>query len=193
MPDYFTIFVFSLVVGCIKPESQRVSELCPFRTGIRPTPEPSMQDDPFVNNIHGSRSSSLTSMIMTMESSSGRPTMKSAKIYPFTDVLGMYCMSYSPSSILDFCILPTKSGFDSTCLIGWSVMTMIGCAWKYLFSLLLACTRDNTNFSIGRPHIPPNLCQFAFGMLCLPDAGKSLWRSLNQGYLGVAEYPLACD
>ncbi|GJX54658.1 hypothetical protein Tco_0283027 [Tanacetum coccineum] len=72
------------------------------------------------------------------DSSSRRSTMKSDKICPFTDVLGLYCMSYSPSSILHLCILHVTSGFDSTCLIGWSVMTMIGCAWNYLFSLLLA-------------------------------------------------------
>ncbi|GKF53709.1 hypothetical protein Tco_0160619, partial [Tanacetum coccineum] len=73
--------------------------------------------------------------------------MKSAKISPFTDVLGLYCMSYSPSSILHFCSLPAISGLDNTCLIGWSVMTMIICAWKYLVSCLIACPKASANFS----------------------------------------------
>nr|GEV45994.1 reverse transcriptase domain-containing protein [Tanacetum cinerariifolium] len=85
---------------------------------ISPAPEPSTQDDPSMNNDHGSGSFSSASMGVAGESSSRRSTMKSAKIYPFTDVLGMYCMSYSPSSILHFCSLPAISGFDNTCLIG---------------------------------------------------------------------------
>ncbi|GJT42008.1 hypothetical protein Tco_0941873 [Tanacetum coccineum] len=112
-----------------------------------PALEPSVKDDPSVNNIHGSGSSSSASVVVTRESSSGRSTMKSAKIYPFTDVPGLYCMSYSPSSILHFCSLPVISGLDNTCLIGWSVMTMIICAWKYLFSCLIACTKASANFS----------------------------------------------
>ncbi|GJS75409.1 protein kinase-like domain, concanavalin A-like lectin/glucanase domain protein [Tanacetum coccineum] len=105
-----------------------------------------MQDDPSVNS---SGSSSSTSMGAARELSSGRSTIKSAKICPLTDILGLYCMSYSPSSMLRFCNLPAISGFDSTCLIGWSVITTIGCAWKYLFSRLLACTKASTNFSTG--------------------------------------------
>ncbi|GKG08547.1 hypothetical protein Tco_0334379, partial [Tanacetum coccineum] len=111
--------------------------------------EPSMQDDPSVNNVYGSGSSSSAFIEVSKDSSSGRSTMKSAKICPLTDVLGMYYISYSSSSMLHFCSLPTTSGLDSTCLIGWSVMTMIGCAWKYLFSRLLVCTNASTNFSIG--------------------------------------------
>nr|GEY00558.1 hypothetical protein [Tanacetum cinerariifolium] len=56
---------------------------------IRPAPKPSMHDDPFVNSIHGSESSSLSSMGVSGRSSSGRSTMKSAKICPLTNVLGL--------------------------------------------------------------------------------------------------------
>nr|GEV84852.1 hypothetical protein [Tanacetum cinerariifolium] len=47
---------------------------------------------------------------MSRESSSGRSTMKYAKICSLTDVHGLYCISYSPSSILHFCSLPTTFG-----------------------------------------------------------------------------------
>nr|GEU80733.1 hypothetical protein [Tanacetum cinerariifolium] len=55
---------------------------------IRPALEPSTQDVQSVNSIHGSRSSSSTSMGVPRESSSGRSTMKSAKIFPLIDILG---------------------------------------------------------------------------------------------------------
>ncbi|GJY25409.1 hypothetical protein Tco_0400135, partial [Tanacetum coccineum] len=52
---------------------------------IRPPPEPSMHDDPSVNNTHGFGSYSLSSIIISRGSSSGCSTMKSARIYPLTD------------------------------------------------------------------------------------------------------------
>nr|GEX38190.1 hypothetical protein [Tanacetum cinerariifolium] len=54
----------------------------------------SLIDDPSVNNVHGSESSSLTLTGAAEESSSGRSTMKSAKICPLTDILGLYCFVY---------------------------------------------------------------------------------------------------
>nr|GEY68167.1 reverse transcriptase domain-containing protein [Tanacetum cinerariifolium] len=127
------------------------------------------QDDPSVNSVHRSISSSSNSMGAAGELSSSRSTMKSAKICPLTDVLGLYCMSYSPSFMLYFYNLPAIFGFDSTCLIGWSVMTMIGCAWKLAFasspfrsselrSWLLWLLRD-------RLHTPLSYCQFVSGRL----------------------------
>nr|GEX69599.1 hypothetical protein [Tanacetum cinerariifolium] len=56
---------------------------------IRLAPEPSMHDDPSVKSIHGSRSSSLSSMGVSGGSSSERSTMKYARICPLTDVLGL--------------------------------------------------------------------------------------------------------
>nr|GFA61568.1 hypothetical protein [Tanacetum cinerariifolium] len=67
-------------------------KLLSFRTfvSIRLAPKPYMQDDPSVNNVHGSESFSSPSVVMTRESSSGRSTIKFAKICPFIDVLGLY-------------------------------------------------------------------------------------------------------
>ncbi|GKC64566.1 hypothetical protein Tco_1097164 [Tanacetum coccineum] len=56
---------------------------------ISPAPEPTAQDDPSVNKIYDFESSSLTSMAMSGSSSSGRSTMKSARICPLTDTLGL--------------------------------------------------------------------------------------------------------
>ncbi|MFS7994312.1 hypothetical protein Hanom_Chr12g01104421 [Helianthus anomalus] len=58
-------------------------------------------------------------------------------------------MLCSPSSTAHFANLPEFSGFSSTFLTGWSVTTCIGCAWKYLLSLLAVWTRARANFSRG--------------------------------------------
>nr|GEW53008.1 hypothetical protein [Tanacetum cinerariifolium] len=55
---------------------------------ISPSSEPSVQDDPFVNKINCSGSSSSTFIGVSKESSSGRSTMKFASICPLTDVIG---------------------------------------------------------------------------------------------------------
>ncbi|GJV53263.1 hypothetical protein Tco_1449004, partial [Tanacetum coccineum] len=54
---------------------------------ISPAPEPSVLEDPSVNNIYGSGSFSSTSITVSGESSSGLSTMKSANICPLTDTL----------------------------------------------------------------------------------------------------------
>nr|GEX11333.1 hypothetical protein [Tanacetum cinerariifolium] len=64
---------------------------------LNPALEPSMQDDPSVNKIHGSGTSSSTSIRVSRESSSGRLTMKSANICPLTKTLG------HPRTLRDFC------------------------------------------------------------------------------------------
>ncbi|GJT54406.1 hypothetical protein Tco_0989460 [Tanacetum coccineum] len=56
---------------------------------ISPAPEPSVQEDPSVNRIHGSGISSSTSIRVSGDSSSGRLTMKSANICPLTNNLGL--------------------------------------------------------------------------------------------------------
>nr|GEU51265.1 hypothetical protein [Tanacetum cinerariifolium] len=73
-------FLFSLLGNCL------------IENALKPL------DDPLVNRIHGSGSSSSISIRVFGESSFGRSTMKSANIFPLTDTLG------------------------------WSVITMIGCA-----------------------------------------------------------------
>ncbi|GKB26156.1 hypothetical protein Tco_0865557 [Tanacetum coccineum] len=99
--------------------------------------------------------------------------MKSAKICPFTDVLGMY---YSPSSILHFCSLPAISGLDRTCLIGWSMMTMIGatnevdciCFASYsVINTALTASRAAASFNFRSPLEITFLCAFLQGFEAL--------------------------
>nr|GEW28198.1 hypothetical protein [Tanacetum cinerariifolium] len=56
---------------------------------ISPASEPSVQDDPSVNKIYGSGSSSSTSIRVSRDPSSGRSTMKYSSIFPLTDTLGL--------------------------------------------------------------------------------------------------------
>ncbi|GKD97613.1 hypothetical protein Tco_1381510, partial [Tanacetum coccineum] len=56
---------------------------------ISPALEPLAQDDPSVNKIHSSGSSSSTYMAMSGSSPFDRSTMKSARIYPLTYTLGL--------------------------------------------------------------------------------------------------------
>nr|GEW73708.1 hypothetical protein [Tanacetum cinerariifolium] len=88
-------------------------------------PDPFRHDDPSVNRVHGSGIASSTCISMGGPSSSGLSAMTSAKTWPRIDVLSLW---------------------DKICLTGWSVMTAIGCAWKYLLNLLKACTKyDRTD------------------------------------------------
>ncbi|GJW16349.1 hypothetical protein Tco_0020482 [Tanacetum coccineum] len=48
------------------------------------------QDEPSVNNVHGSGSTSGSVMSSSEDSSSGRSTIKSANIWPLIAVLGLY-------------------------------------------------------------------------------------------------------
>nr|GEX18559.1 hypothetical protein [Tanacetum cinerariifolium] len=81
----------------------------------------SLLDDPSVNSVHGSRSFTSASMGVSRESSSRHSTMKSAKICPLIDVLGLYYTLYSPSSILYFCILPVTSAARYTISSSFSI------------------------------------------------------------------------
>ncbi|GKA19859.1 reverse transcriptase domain-containing protein [Tanacetum coccineum] len=113
----------------------------------RSTPDLSTHDDPAVNNIHGSYGILITDV--SGGASFGFSIRKSARICPFTDVLGRHVILCSPSIMLYFCNRPAISGRDIICLIGWSVITAIGCAWKYLRNLLAVKTSARTSFSIG--------------------------------------------
>nr|GEX60572.1 ribonuclease H-like domain-containing protein [Tanacetum cinerariifolium] len=73
--------------------------------------------------VHRSGSSSSTSMGVSRESSSGRSIMKSAKICPLNDLLGL---------------LLATSGLYSIRLIGWSVMTMIVFSTSSFIALFLS-------------------------------------------------------
>ena len=74
--------------------------------------------------------------------------MKSAKIFPLIDVLGLYLMSNSLNSIAHFTSLPKVSGLCNMCFIGSSVGILIVWAWKYGRSLLAVVTNARTRFSI---------------------------------------------
>ncbi|GJZ28314.1 hypothetical protein Tco_0572961 [Tanacetum coccineum] len=113
---------------------------------INPAPDPSTHDDPSVKSVYGSCGVSTTDVSGGF--SSGFSMRKSTKICPFTDVLGRYVILCSPSMTLYFCNRPATSGRDIICLMSWSVITAIGCAWKYLCNLLAANTSDRTSFSI---------------------------------------------
>ena len=56
--------------------------------------------------------------------------MKSTSTCPFFEILGLYRMSYSLSSIAQQAILPDKSGLCMVLRRGRSVSTTMGCAWK---------------------------------------------------------------
>ncbi|GKC67442.1 hypothetical protein Tco_1100040 [Tanacetum coccineum] len=70
---------------------------------ISPAPEPSTQDDPSVNKVYGSGSSSGSAMSSFGDSSSGRSTIKSANIWPLIAVLGLYWISYPSNSMKGNC------------------------------------------------------------------------------------------
>ncbi|GKG44997.1 hypothetical protein Tco_0495075, partial [Tanacetum coccineum] len=73
-------------------------------------PEPSIQDDPFVNKVYGYGSSSGSV-------SSGRSIIKSANICHLIIVLGLYWISYPSTSNFHFSILSEISKLDSSCFI----------------------------------------------------------------------------
>ncbi|GJW17867.1 hypothetical protein Tco_0025303, partial [Tanacetum coccineum] len=95
MPGYFATLAIkasysaSLLVASNLNLIAYVNSVPSGLVSIRPASEPSTHDEPSVNNIQGSGSSSLFSMGISVDSSSGRSTMKSAKICPLTDVLGL--------------------------------------------------------------------------------------------------------
>nr|GFB68213.1 hypothetical protein [Tanacetum cinerariifolium] len=80
-------FLFSLMGTFLIENALKL--LVSVLTFSSPAPKPSMKDDPSVNKIHGSGSSSSTSIRVSRESSFGRSTMKSANIRPLTDTLGL--------------------------------------------------------------------------------------------------------
>nr|GEZ80562.1 reverse transcriptase domain-containing protein [Tanacetum cinerariifolium] len=87
----YELFNLSSCYGCHWPFFYPFGEVnsTPSRFMIiKPDLETSMHDDPSVNNIHGSGNSSLSSIGVSGASSSRSSTMKSARIHPFTDVLG---------------------------------------------------------------------------------------------------------
>ena len=107
------------------------------------TPSLFYVDEPSVCIVH--RSISLVRL-----SSSGRvnSAMKSTKAYALMVVLRWYSISNWLSSIAHWTILPAASGLFMDFLMGWSVITEMGFAWKYSLNLRDATINANAIFSI---------------------------------------------
>ena len=88
---------------------------------ISPAPLPWALAAPSTDSLQMGRSGA--SWVASVDYAGVNSMMKSAKIYPFTAVLGLYLMSNSLSSIAHFISLPKVSGICSICFIGYSVGT----------------------------------------------------------------------
>ena len=76
------------------------------------------------------------------------PMMKSAQTFPLIDVLGLYLMSNSLSSMSHFTNILEVSGLSNICFIGCSIGISMVWALKYGRSLLVVVTNAITSFSI---------------------------------------------
>nr|GEX74853.1 hypothetical protein [Tanacetum cinerariifolium] len=85
-------FLISLLGTCLIKNALKLL-VCEYQS----CPGTICADDPSVNKIHGSGSSSSTSIGVSRESSSGHSTMKFANNCPLTDTLG------HPHTLRDFC------------------------------------------------------------------------------------------
>ena len=74
--------------------------------------------------------------------------MKSTRAYALMAILGWYLMSNWLSLIAHWTILPATSGLFMDFLIGWSVITKMGFAWKYGRNLYEATINANAIISI---------------------------------------------
>ena len=88
---------------------------------ISPTLLPWALAAPSTDNFQMGRSGA--SLVASVVCAGVNYMMKSAKICPFTVVLGLYLMSNSLSSIAHFISLPEVSGLCSICFIRYSVGT----------------------------------------------------------------------
>ena len=90
---------------------------------IRPAPLPCAFDAP------STKSFLMEGLVSVWAFSAGSAEVnsmtKSAKIYPFIAVFGLYLMSNSLSSMAHFINLPKVFGLCNTCFIGYSVGTSI--------------------------------------------------------------------
>ena len=90
---------------------------------IRPAPLPCAFDAPSTESFQ------MEGLISVWAFSAGSAEVnsitKSAKIYPFIAIFGLYRISNSLSSMANFINLPEVSGLCNTCFIGYSVGTSI--------------------------------------------------------------------
>ena len=105
-----------------KPNLRAYSLSIPFgEVRISLTPIPWALVAPSTDNLQMGRSGA--NWVASVDCAGVNSMMKSAKIYPFTAVLGLYLMSNSLSSIAHFISLPEVSSLCSICFIGYLVRT----------------------------------------------------------------------
>ncbi|GJU85410.1 hypothetical protein Tco_1292956 [Tanacetum coccineum] len=105
---------------------------------IRPAPDPSTHDDPFINSVYGSCGVSTTDA--SGRASSGFSTRKSARICPFIDVLGrndcdrvrLECAAYEIDWRLNYAPFRHQDRTDSS-MGGEQACSASGVQWKSLF------------------------------------------------------------
>nr|GEW80556.1 ribonuclease H-like domain-containing protein [Tanacetum cinerariifolium] len=123
----------------------------------------------------------------------------------FASVLTFSSIELEPQRMVNF----IPSGFVSirpapeqstTCLIGWSMMTMIGCAWKYLFSRLLRTANEIIWHLFCFPFGHQD-CTYGFFCCCEVDnellffrrssqCRSGFYADLNRNLLRLANFPL---
>ena len=86
---------------------------------ISPAPHPWAVAAPSTDNFQMGRLGA--SWVASVDCAGVNSMMKSAKVYHFTAVLGLYLMSNSLNSIAHFISLPEVSGLCSICFIGYLV------------------------------------------------------------------------
>ena len=96
-----------------------------------PTPASDTRDALFTCKIH------QWLMVLVYTRFLGSSTIKSVRIWPFSDKCGLYCMSYSLNSIAHFIIRPDRSGLCKVTFNGWFVKIVTWCAWKHGRSFLV--------------------------------------------------------
>ena len=103
-----------------------------------PSPSSSLTDDPLAWTIQNCVLLSLEKVISAI---------KSANTWALIADRGLYLMSNWLSSMVHCTRHPVAFGLFMAFLIGWSVITMIGCAWKYGQSFFDATINANDTFS----------------------------------------------
>ena len=114
--------IFGLIIEVWKPNLRAYSISIPYgEARISPAPLPWALAAPLTDNFQMGRSGA--SWVAFVDCAGVNSMMKSAKVYPFTSVLGLYLMSNSLSFIAHFISHPEVSGLCSICFIGYSVGT----------------------------------------------------------------------
>ncbi|GJU15101.1 hypothetical protein Tco_1143067 [Tanacetum coccineum] len=143
---------------------------------ISPAPEPSIQDDPSVNKVHGSSNSSGSAMSLSRNSSSSRSMIKSANIYP----LSMSLLTSGPRRA-------RLTKYTRNCLPPLSVIKT-----ALIASLAAAKYMISSSFSFGAVSIGSSamsffICLKATSASCEPL--KSLFLCAFSGFFEERQHP----